>query len=116
VYVGQECVGWCQYGSPEELPNIKNPKAYSAELTDLPDWRIGCMFTGKGHRRKGVARAAVTAALAAIEKRAVGLSRHTRNRSMVESRSAAPISIPARRTCSRSSDSSATGGLPSGAG
>src|SRR5689334_24141370 len=28
VYAGGECVGWCQYGSPAELPNIKNPKAY----------------------------------------------------------------------------------------
>jgi GNAT superfamily N-acetyltransferase len=73
VYDGQDCVGWCQYGSPAELPNIKNPKAYSAELTDLPDWRIGCIFTGKSHRRKGVARAAVTAALAAIEEAGGGL-------------------------------------------
>jgi len=73
VYDGQECVGWCQYGSPAELPNIKNLKAYSAELTDLPDWRIGCIFTGKSHRRKGVARAAVTAALAAIEEAGGGL-------------------------------------------
>ena len=24
VYDGDECVGWCQYGSPSELPNIKN--------------------------------------------------------------------------------------------
>ncbi|QWZ09864.1 GNAT family N-acetyltransferase [Nocardioides panacis] len=67
VYDGEECVGWCQYGPPAELPTIKNPKAYDAGLTDLPDWRIGCMFTGKGHRRAGVARAAVTAALGAIE-------------------------------------------------
>jgi ribosomal protein S18 acetylase RimI-like enzyme len=73
VYDGQECVGWCQYGSPAELPNIKNLKAYSAELIDPPDWRIGCIFTGKGHRRMGVARAAVTAALAAIEEAGGGL-------------------------------------------
>ena len=73
VYDGDECVGWCQYGAPAELPTIKNSKAYDAELTDLPDWRIGCMFTGKGHRRTGVARAAVTAALAAIEEAGGGL-------------------------------------------
>jgi hypothetical protein len=66
VYDGDECAGWCQFGPPAELPTIKNQKAYGAGLTDLPDWRIGCMFTGKGHRRAGVARAAVTAALAAI--------------------------------------------------
>lgn len=66
VYDGAECVGWCQYGSPVELPNIKNPKAYAKDLDELPDWRIGCIFTGSGHRRKGVARAAVSGVLDAI--------------------------------------------------
>jgi hypothetical protein len=73
VYDGPEVVGWCQYGAPAELPNIQNAKAYDKELTDLPDWRIGCIFTGKGHRRSGVARAAVTAALTAIKRAGGGL-------------------------------------------
>jgi GNAT superfamily N-acetyltransferase len=73
VYSGAECVGWCQYGPPAELPNILNPKAYAKEARELPDWRIGCIFTGKGHRREGVARAAVAAALAAIEEAGGGL-------------------------------------------
>jgi hypothetical protein len=73
VYDGDECVGWCQYGPPAELPNIKNLKAYDKELTDLPDWRIGCIFTGNGHRRQGVARAAVRGALAAIKEAGGGL-------------------------------------------
>jgi len=73
VYSGAECVGWCQYGSPAELPNIQNAKAYAKEVRELPDWRIGCIFTGKGHRREGVARAAVAAALAAIEQAGGGL-------------------------------------------
>lgn len=73
VYDGEECVGWCQYGQPAELPNIKNPKTYAKELNELPDWRIGCIFTGKGHRRKGVARAAVGGALAAIKEAGGGL-------------------------------------------
>jgi hypothetical protein len=66
VYDGDECIGWCQYGSPAELPNIKNPGAYAKDLVELPDWRIGCIFTGKGERGKGVARAAVSGALDAI--------------------------------------------------
>jgi GNAT superfamily N-acetyltransferase len=73
VYDGADCVGWCQYGSPAELPTIKNPKSYNKELTELPDWRIGCIFTGKGHRREGVARAALTAALAEIKEAGGGL-------------------------------------------
>jgi hypothetical protein len=66
VYAGDECVGWCQYGSPAELPNIKNPAAYDKELQSLPDWRIGCIFTGRRHRGAGVARAAVAGTLEAI--------------------------------------------------
>jgi hypothetical protein len=48
VYDGDDCVGWCQYGAPAELPTIKNPKSYNKELTELPDWRIGCIFYGQG--------------------------------------------------------------------
>ena len=66
VYEGYECVGWCQYGTPAELPSIKNPVAYAKELAEPPDWRIGCIFTGSRHRGKGVARAAVAAVLEAI--------------------------------------------------
>lgn len=73
VYDGDDCVGWCQYGSPVELPNIKNPKAYAKDLTEVPDWRIGCIFTGRGHRRAGVARAAVSGALRAIKEAGGGL-------------------------------------------
>ncbi|WP_460527797.1 GNAT family N-acetyltransferase [Flindersiella endophytica] len=73
VYAGEECVGWCQYGPPAELPNIKNPKTYARESDGSPEWRIGCIFTGKGHRRKGVARAGVGGALAAIKAAGGGL-------------------------------------------
>ena len=73
VYDGDQCVGWCQFGSPAELPSIKNLKAYERELAELPDWRIGCIFTGKDHRGAGVARAAVAGALDAIKKAGGGL-------------------------------------------
>jgi GNAT superfamily N-acetyltransferase len=66
VYLDGECVGWCQYGPPAEVATIKNPKAYQRDLVELPDWRIGCVFTGPGHRRHGVARAGLAAALDAI--------------------------------------------------
>lgn len=63
VYAGADCVGWAQFGSPAELPAIKNRKEYEAALVRLPDWRITCLFVGKNHRRKGVAEAAVAGAL-----------------------------------------------------
>jgi len=72
VYADDRCVGWCQYGTATELPNIKNPEAYAKDLGNLPDWRIGCIFTGKSHRGQGVARAAVSAALAAIKEAGAG--------------------------------------------
>ncbi|MHB1089140.1 MAG: GNAT family N-acetyltransferase [Acidimicrobiales bacterium] len=66
VYDGDECVGWCQYGTPSELPNILNRATYEKGLVVLPQWRIGCIFTKSRHRRNGVARAALSAALDAI--------------------------------------------------
>jgi GNAT superfamily N-acetyltransferase len=63
VFDGDDCVGWCQFGSPAELPRIKSLKEYEKGLTDLPDWRIACNFVGKGHRRKGVASAGLKGAL-----------------------------------------------------
>lgn len=66
VFDGDECVGWCQFGSPEEVLRIKNRKQYEQALVGLPDWRIGCNFVGKGHRRQGVAAAALTGALELI--------------------------------------------------
>jgi hypothetical protein len=66
VYSDSECEGCIQYGPPAEVATIKNLKAYEKELVDLPDWRIGCVFTGSGHRRQGVARAGLAGALTAI--------------------------------------------------
>jgi GNAT superfamily N-acetyltransferase len=66
VLDGEECLGWCQFGSPEELPEVKSRRRYEAELTELPDWRITCFFTGRGHRGRGVADAALAGALELI--------------------------------------------------
>jgi GNAT superfamily N-acetyltransferase len=60
-------VGWCQFGAPDEVPKIKNRAAYEKSLTTLPDWRIACNFVGRGHRRHGVATAALEGALDLIE-------------------------------------------------
>ncbi len=63
VFDGGDCVGWCQFGAPEELPRIKSRAAYEQGRTTSPDWRIGCCYVGKGHRRRGVAAAALAGAL-----------------------------------------------------
>jgi GNAT superfamily N-acetyltransferase len=63
VFDGDDCLGWCQFGSPAQLPLIKSRREYEKGLADLPDWRIACNFVGKGHRRKGVATAGLKGAL-----------------------------------------------------
>jgi GNAT superfamily N-acetyltransferase len=63
VFDGDDCVGWCQFGPPAEVARIKSRREYEKGLTTLPDWRIGCNFVGKGHRRDGVATAALEGAL-----------------------------------------------------
>ena len=63
VFDGDDCVGWCQFGAPAEVPRIKSRAAYEKELTTSPDWRIACCFVGKGHRRRGVATAALAGAV-----------------------------------------------------
>ena len=68
VYKGEDCIGWCQFGSPVELPSIHNERAYLATRPKLPDWRITCFFSGKGFRGKGVASAALQGAIEQIRK------------------------------------------------
>jgi GNAT superfamily N-acetyltransferase len=55
--------GWCQYGSPEELPGIKHGREYDKEPPPPPRWRITCFFVDKKHRGQGIARAALDGAL-----------------------------------------------------
>jgi GNAT superfamily N-acetyltransferase len=63
VYDGDEAVAWCQYGSPEELPNIYHRKQYEAELDVLPDYRITCIFVDKRYRRRGLSAVALAGAV-----------------------------------------------------
>jgi GNAT superfamily N-acetyltransferase len=66
AFDGNDCVGWCQFGNPAEVPRIKSRAAYERGVTTPPDWRIACNFVGKGHRRQGVATAALKGALELI--------------------------------------------------
>jgi GNAT superfamily N-acetyltransferase len=66
VFDGDQCLGWCQFGRPQELPQIKSKRLYEKGAVTRPDWRITCFFTGKGHRGRGVADAALAGALELI--------------------------------------------------
>ena len=63
VFDGDDCVGWCQFGEPDEVPRIKNRAAAEKGQARPPDWRIACCYVGKGHRRQGVHAAALAGAL-----------------------------------------------------
>jgi GNAT superfamily N-acetyltransferase len=63
VFDGDVAVGWCQYGSPEELPSIYHRKEYEAGLERAPDYRLTCFFVDRDHRRSGVSAAALQGAL-----------------------------------------------------
>jgi len=58
--------GWCQYGSPDELPGIKHRRVYDMEPPPRPDWRITCIYVDRRHRGQGIARLALENALEQI--------------------------------------------------
>ncbi len=59
VFDGDTCLGWAQFGPPTEVVRIKN-RAAAEKGRPPPDWRIGCCYAGKGHRRQGVSSAAIS--------------------------------------------------------
>jgi GNAT superfamily N-acetyltransferase len=66
VFDGDAAVAWCEYGTPEELPNIYHRKEYEAGLGRLPDYRLTCLFVDKRYRHKGLAAVAIRGALGLI--------------------------------------------------
>jgi ribosomal protein S18 acetylase RimI-like enzyme len=66
--------GWCQYGSPGELPAIKHRRAYEQDAPPPPDWRITCFYVDKAHRGQGVAREALRGAIGQIARAGGGLA------------------------------------------
>ena len=76
VYSDGDPVGWCQYGSLEELPRIESNPSYrrlalEGDVKRL--WRITCFVVDRTHRRQGVASVALKGALEAIRKKGGGL-------------------------------------------
>ncbi|WP_426563691.1 GNAT family N-acetyltransferase [Angustibacter sp. McL0619] len=63
VFDGEVAVGWCEFGPPEELPNIKHRKEYEEGLEQLPDYRLTCFFVDRRYRRNGVCTVALRGAL-----------------------------------------------------
>lgn len=66
VFDGDTAIAWCEFGSPEELPNIYHRKQFDAGEDHAAPWRITCFFVDRDHRRSGVAREALDGALRLI--------------------------------------------------
>jgi GNAT superfamily N-acetyltransferase len=67
---------WDDFAALVEANNgvcIKNRRTYDEGADDPPDWRIGCIFTNAKDRGKGVAAAAVAAALDQIRQAGGGV-------------------------------------------
>ena len=80
VFDGEAAIGWCQFGSPEELPNIHHRKQYLEEADELPDYRLTCIFVDRNYRRQGVTEVAIRGALDLIALPVAASSRATRTR------------------------------------
>lgn len=68
-------VGWCQYGPKEEAPRIDRGRKYrKLDLGAGPGelWRITCFSVDRAYRNRGVASAALDAALNSIRKKGGG--------------------------------------------
>lgn len=76
VYDDKRAIGWCQYGSREELPRIdagRNYKKLESPSGSQKLWRITCFFVDKDYRGKGVAKLALHAALESIKRQGGGI-------------------------------------------
>lgn len=66
VFDGDICVAWCQFGPPQELPNIYHRKEVESKTT-MPDWRITCIFVDRDFRKEGLSLFALNGALELIK-------------------------------------------------
>ena len=76
VYSGNIPVGWCQYGTKDELPRIDAGRGYKKigpPKTDKTLWRLTCFFVDKAYRGKGVSKFALKAALKSIKDQGGGV-------------------------------------------
>ena len=73
VFDGDDAIGWCQYGSPAELPGITHQKEVAASGLPPADYRLGCFFVDRRYRGNGVSAAALAGALRLIAEQGGGV-------------------------------------------
>ena len=75
VYDAKTPVGWCQYGTSDELPRIDAGRNYRrvAPAVSVRLWRITCFFVDRRYRGRGAPGVALKAALASIARKGGGV-------------------------------------------
>jgi hypothetical protein len=74
VFDGDLVVAWCEYGTPEELPNIYHRGEYEAGMDRLPDYRLTCLFVDRDYRHQGLAGIALHGGIDLIAQAGGGLA------------------------------------------
>jgi GNAT superfamily N-acetyltransferase len=68
AFDGGKPIGWCTYGPRDSFPRLNRARSLACDDSTLV-WSIPCFFVCRDYRRKGVARALLAHALAAMEQR-----------------------------------------------
>jgi GNAT superfamily N-acetyltransferase len=63
AYDGDRPVGWCCVGPREDFPLLERSRML-ARVDDEPVWSIVCFFVTRDHRRRGLTRRLIAAAVA----------------------------------------------------
>ena len=67
AFDGDLAIGWCQLTPRDDVPELdRNPRL--RRVDELSVWSITCFYVRKGHRRRGVTSALITAALKAAKR------------------------------------------------
>lgn len=69
-YEDERPVAWCEFGKADLFEQINRNRAYlslALPLEEKPEWRICCIFTDKNHRKQGLSKKVLSAALTLIE-------------------------------------------------
>jgi GNAT superfamily N-acetyltransferase len=61
-YLDERPVGWVQVGPREEFPTIRRSRLL-APVDEVEPWSINCFVTRTGHRRRGIGRGLLAAAI-----------------------------------------------------
>lgn len=76
VFEADTPVAWCHFGPAKAFIQYDRSRAYSRlEIAPehLPDWRIACIFVDKDHRRKGLSKFTLHAAMEMIRHKGGGV-------------------------------------------